>query len=76
MSTMREVAAAAGVSAKTVSRVMRNDRYVSADVKQRVERAIIDLKYVPTCSLEASVPEMTPRSASRSRMCRTPSSQL
>ena len=47
MSTMREVAAAAGVSAKTVSRVMRNDRYVSADVKQRVERAIIDLKYVP-----------------------------
>ncbi len=47
MSTMREVAAAAGVSAKTVSRVMRNDRYVSAEVKQRVERAIVDLKYVP-----------------------------
>ncbi len=47
MTTMREVAAAAGVSAKTVSRVMRNDRYVSAEVKQRVERAIVDLKYVP-----------------------------
>jgi LacI family transcriptional regulator len=47
VSTMREVAAAAGVSAKTVSRVMRNDRYVSADVKQRVERAIVELEYVP-----------------------------
>ena len=47
MSTMREVAAAAGVSAKTVSRVMHNDRYVSADVRQRVERAIVELEYVP-----------------------------
>jgi LacI family transcriptional regulator len=47
VSTMRDVAAAAGVSAKTVSRVMRNDRYVSAEVRQRVERAIVDLKYVP-----------------------------
>jgi LacI family transcriptional regulator len=44
---MREVAAAAGVSAKTVSRVMRNDRYVSAGVRERVERAIVDLEYVP-----------------------------
>ena len=44
---MRDVAAAAGVSAKTVSRVMHNDRYVSAEVRQRVERAIVDLKYVP-----------------------------
>jgi LacI family transcriptional regulator len=47
VTTMRDVAAAAGVSAKTVSRVMRNDRYVSAEVKRRVERAIVDLKYVP-----------------------------
>src|SRR5262245_665427 len=44
---MRDVAAAAGVSAKTVSRVMRNDRYVSDDVRQRVEHAIAELKYVP-----------------------------
>ena len=29
MSTMRDVAMRAGVSAKTVSRVMNNDRYVS-----------------------------------------------
>jgi LacI family transcriptional regulator len=47
MSTMRQVAALAGVSAKTVSRVMRNDRYVSDDVRQRVEQAIAELQYVP-----------------------------
>lgn len=47
MSTMRQVAERAGVSAKTVSRVMNNDRYVSADVRERVEQAIVELKYVP-----------------------------
>jgi LacI family transcriptional regulator len=47
VTTMRQVAERAGVSAKTVSRVMHNDRYVSADVRRRVERAIADLGYVP-----------------------------
>ncbi|WP_422748258.1 LacI family DNA-binding transcriptional regulator [Mycobacterium sp. WMMD1722] len=47
MATMRDVADRAGVSAKTVSRVVNNDRYVSADVRRRVERAIEDLHYVP-----------------------------
>jgi LacI family transcriptional regulator len=47
MSTMRQVADRAGVSAKTVSRVINNDRYVSAGVRQRVERAVADLNYVP-----------------------------
>ena len=47
MSTMRDVAALAGVSAKTVSRVMNNDRYVSDDVRTRVLRAVADLNYVP-----------------------------
>ncbi len=47
MATMRDVAQRAGVSAKTVSRVVNNDRYVSADVRDRVERAIRDLQYVP-----------------------------
>lgn len=47
MSTMRQVASLAGVSAKTVSRVMRNDRYVSDDVRHRVEQAIAELQYVP-----------------------------
>jgi len=47
MATMRDVADRAGVSAKTVSRVVNNDRYVSADVRERVERAILELQYVP-----------------------------
>src|SRR4029453_8129225 len=47
MSTMRQVAERAGVSAKTVSRVMNNDKYVSTDVRARVEQAIAELKYVP-----------------------------
>jgi LacI family transcriptional regulator len=44
---MREVATLAGVSAKTVSRVLRNDRYVSVEVRLRVERAVAELQYVP-----------------------------
>ena len=47
MSTMRDVAMRAGVSAKTVSRVMNNDRYVSDDVRERVTRAVSELEYVP-----------------------------
>jgi LacI family transcriptional regulator len=45
--TMREVAERAGVSPKTVSRVLRNDRYVSDDVRARVNAAVAELKYVP-----------------------------
>jgi LacI family transcriptional regulator len=44
---MREVAALAGVSAKTVSRVLRHDRYVSEEVRLRVESAVAELQYVP-----------------------------
>jgi len=47
MSTMRQVAERAGVSAKTVSRVMNNDKYVSSEVRTRVEEAIAELNYVP-----------------------------
>src|SRR4051794_40932631 len=47
MSTMRQVAEHAGVSAKSVSRVINNDRYVSAAVRRRVEQAIAELNYVP-----------------------------
>jgi LacI family transcriptional regulator len=47
MSTMRQVAERAGVSAKTVSRVINHDKYVSAGVRERVEQAIADLDYVP-----------------------------
>jgi LacI family transcriptional regulator len=47
MATMREVAQRAGVSAKTVSRVLRGDRYVSDSVRERVNAAVLDLHYVP-----------------------------
>lgn len=47
MATMREVAQRAGVSAKTVSRVLRNDRYVSDSVRERVTAAVDELQYVP-----------------------------
>ena len=47
MSTMRDVARVAGVSAKTVSRVMNNDRYVSDNVRARVLQAVDELQYVP-----------------------------
>src|SRR3954453_10082063 len=47
MATMREVAERAGVSAKTVSRVLRNDRYVSDGVRRRVNAAVEELHYVP-----------------------------
>src|ERR1051325_2204362 len=47
LTTMRQVAERAGVSAKTVSRVVNKDRYVSEDVRRRVEQAIEDLQYTP-----------------------------
>ena len=47
MTTMREVAAAAGVSAKTVSRVFNDDPHVTPETRARVEVALRQLNYVP-----------------------------
>ena len=47
MSTMNDVAKRAGVSTMTVSRVINNAGYISAETRQRVERAIAELDYVP-----------------------------
>jgi LacI family transcriptional regulator len=47
MATMRDVAERAGVSPKTVSRVINDDRYVSDAVRDRVQQAVSDLEYVP-----------------------------
>jgi LacI family transcriptional regulator len=44
---MRDVARRAGVSTATVSRVISNNGYVSAETRRRVDRAIKDLAYVP-----------------------------
>lgn len=45
--TMRDVAAGAGVSFKTVSRVVNNEGGVRYELVHRVERAIADLGYHP-----------------------------
>ena len=45
--TLSDVAARAGVSAVTVSRVLRKPAMVSADLRQRVESAVNELAYVP-----------------------------
>lgn len=47
MSTMREVASRAGVSAKTVSRVFNDDPHVLPETRALVERVMRELNYVP-----------------------------
>lgn len=47
MTTMREVAAHAGVSAKTVSRVFNNDPHVLPETRCQVEKVMRELNYVP-----------------------------
>lgn len=50
--TMRDVARAAGVAEKTVSRVINNERYVSEDARARVEAAIAALGYAPNAAAQ------------------------
>ncbi len=47
MTTMRDVAARAGVSTKTVSRVFNDDPHVLPATRALVERAMHELNYVP-----------------------------
>jgi LacI family transcriptional regulator, galactose operon repressor len=47
MSTISDVAKLAGVSTMTVSRVINNSGYISQETRERVERAIVKLGYVP-----------------------------
>ena len=46
--TIREVASAAGVALKTVSRVLNDEPNVTAPVRARVMKAVEDLGYVPS----------------------------
>ncbi len=48
MITIRDVAQHAGVSVTTVSHVVNDTRFVSADARERVKEAIEALKYVPS----------------------------
>src|SRR5260221_9854136 len=47
MPTIHDVARRAGVAPITVSRVINHGSYVSDETRQRVERAIAELDYVP-----------------------------
>jgi LacI family transcriptional regulator len=47
-SNIKDVSALAGVSVKTVSRVLNGHRYVSADTKERVEKAMRELEFKPS----------------------------
>ncbi len=47
MTGMRDVAALAKVSAKTVSRVFNGDSHVAPETRERVEAALRELNYVP-----------------------------
>lgn len=51
--TIEEVAARAGVSIKTVSRVMNLERYVAAATRERVEAAMGALGYTPNIAARA-----------------------
>lgn len=50
---LADVAKAAQVSTATVSRVMNNPEVVSEEIKERVHRAIQELKWVPNASAKA-----------------------
>jgi len=50
---MRDVAARAGVSARTVSNVVSGYVHVSAETRQRVQSAIDELKYRPNISAQS-----------------------
>ncbi len=45
---MKDVARLAGVSTSTVSHVMNGNRYVSENVKKKVNAAIEELNYAPS----------------------------
>jgi LacI family transcriptional regulator len=47
MSTISDVAKRAGVSTMTVSRVINHSGYISQDTMERVEKAIVELGFVP-----------------------------
>jgi LacI family transcriptional regulator len=47
MSTIKDVARLAGVSTMTVSRVINGSGYTSQEARERVERAVVELGYVP-----------------------------
>src|SRR3954447_21850332 len=58
--TIEEVAAAAGVSRSTVSRVVNGSTAVSPEALESVQRAIADLNYVPNRAARSLASRQTP----------------
>ena len=52
--TIKDVSRAAGVSIKTVSRVLNNERYVGAATAERVRAVMADLNFRPSLSASTS----------------------
>jgi len=50
MVTIYDVAKRAGVSTATVSRVINGSSFVTEETRQRVEKAVTDLDYVPSAT--------------------------
>lgn len=48
--TIKDVSVAAGVSMKTVSRVLNGERYVKRDTRERVEQAVAALNFTPSAA--------------------------
>lgn len=57
--TLEQVAAAAGVSRATVSRVVNDHASVDPDLRERVEKAVADLGYVPNQAARALMTRRT-----------------
>ncbi len=51
--TIRDVSRLAGVSIKTVSRVLNNEKYVSAQTRQRIEETMTKLGFQPSTAARA-----------------------
>jgi LacI family transcriptional regulator len=51
--TIRDVSRVAGVSIKTVSRVLNNEKYVSAQTRERIEQAMASLSFHPSFAARA-----------------------
>ncbi|SQE30684.1 Ribose operon repressor [Mannheimia haemolytica] len=48
MATMKDIARLAQVSTSTVSHVINNSRFVSEEIRERVQRVVKELNYTPS----------------------------
>ncbi len=48
MATMKDIARLAQVSTSTVSHVINNSRFVSEEIREKVQRVVKELNYTPS----------------------------